>query len=231
MLALSYHPQDTQRSGQISLCIIHAASKDLKNPGMRRVGMHVKRYSTQRPHILKDTDHLLSMIRQVKMPQIAKLVKFDINRFFMSGENRLFADLVSDCFLSDIQLEACCLIDCIHEQSRRARAKLHQCLVRQSGNWHGVEMLPWAFRHLQTLRREFRGRGRDAETLRVLLYCLFKDDGFFVIDSTCEQWDQLCQELKRREDCYRFRQCFRSGCCYVGHPFVQRLGIVQDRCS
>ncbi|CAE7247164.1 unnamed protein product [Symbiodinium sp. CCMP2592] len=47
--------------GQVSLRIIHAAPKHFMNPGMRWIGMHLKSFIATHPHILKDSDHSLSL--------------------------------------------------------------------------------------------------------------------------------------------------------------------------
>ena len=145
--------------GQVSLRIIHAAPKHFMNPGMRWIGMHLKSFIAKHPHIRKDIDQLLSHLKRLKVPSTARLIKFDIKDFFMSGRHHLLSDLASQCFPEDI----------LHfEQSSCAGSRRTAALVSQSWHGDGLEMFGRAFGRmfLQTSRRRFRLRPGGAAMIR-----------------------------------------------------------------
>ena len=191
--------------GQVSLRIIHAAPKHFMNPGMRWIGMHLKSFIAKHPHILKDTDQLLSQLKRLKVPSTARLSKFDIKDFFMSGRHHLLSDLASQCFPEDIRTDARCMIDCILSnqvvqvpgEQRLLSVKVDTGMgLRCSG-----ELSDACFYKLAE-----EGFASDLEVQQrygVLHYSRFKDDGFIIIDGTREQRNSFCQQLKRIAGCFQ----------------------------
>ena len=191
--------------GQVSLRIIHAAPRHFMNPGMRWVATHLKEFIKQQPHILRDSDHLLAQIRQVRVPKTAKLVKFDIKDFFMSGKHQQLADLASSCFPPDVQFEARCLIDCILGNQIVHVPGDERYWAVKVGTGMGLrcsgELSDTCF--FKLCEEKFAADKAVQQQYGVLFYCRFKDDGFFIIDGPQDARIAICQELKRRSGCFQ----------------------------
>ncbi|CAE7846274.1 unnamed protein product, partial [Symbiodinium necroappetens] len=82
-----------KQPGNMGLRIIHSSPGLCISPAMRWISEHIRQFFSDKPHLLRDTDDLLFKLQSVVVSESAKLVRFDIRDYFMSGSHAQIADL------------------------------------------------------------------------------------------------------------------------------------------
>ena len=188
-------------AGDVKLRALHASPDNMMKPGMRYVAHVLKPILKGLPHILRDSDHLIAMIRGRRFPNTSKIVQFDIKDFFMSGSHN---DLASSC------------ARLVSPEVRRGFTKMLQMILRNQyvvldksaetayhtkvGSGMGMlcsgEISDACFYDLA--EKEWACNQAVCARHGILFYARFKDDGFFIVDGLPEVWYEFAWEFKRR---------------------------------
>ena len=171
--------------GEVSMRLIHSAPQHFMNPAMRWIGWNLKQFLSRQQHILRDSDHLIQLLRSVKVPSTARLVKFDIKDFFMSGHHDDISLLTSKCFPPAVQTGARDLIDSVIRNQVVTVPGVNKYWRVQVGTGMGLrcsgELSDCTFYKLA--EEKFATCSEVQRAFGIIFYCRFKDDGFFIIDT------------------------------------------------
>lgn len=71
---------------------LHTSASHPMKPAMRYVASTLNKVLKSQNFLIRDSAHLVSMLKNLCIPEDAKLIKFDIHDYFMSGKhNELIA--------------------------------------------------------------------------------------------------------------------------------------------
>lgn len=97
--------------GEQSMRIVHAAPGHFAKPAMRWVATMIQKHMGQRTHILKDTDHLLRLLKDVQVPEHTWLLRFGVKDFYMSDKHQTVSDAAGNAFPEHCRDSATLMVD------------------------------------------------------------------------------------------------------------------------
>ena len=80
--------------GKVAPRPIHACSTSVFAPAMRLISQILDKHVLRMDHILRNTDQLLSVLKNLKVPRRSVLLKLDVKDFFMSAHH---SNVVQQC--------------------------------------------------------------------------------------------------------------------------------------
>ena len=177
--------------GEQSMRIVHAAPRHFAKPAMRWVAMLIQKHLEQYNHILKDTDHLLRLLREVQVPEDSWLLRFDIKEFYMSGTQQATSDAASTAFPSQFRDSATLMVDHILKSQIVTDGFSDKYFRVNIGSGMGLtcsgELSDGAFCNLA--EKDFATNPEIQARYGILFYARFKDDG--IIIATCNRQDLI----------------------------------------
>ena len=209
--------------------LIHSAPQHFMNPAMRWIGWNLKQFLSRQQHILRDSDHLIQLLRSVKVPSTARLVKFDIKDFSMSGHHDDISLLTSKRFPPAVQTGARDLIDSVIRNQVVTVPGVNKYWRVQVGTGMGLrcsgELSDCTFYKLA--EEKFATCSEVQRAFGIIFYCRFKDDGFFIIDTPRAKLLEFWEQFKRKSAYFRICvwQRVNAWSWHAGSHAFQRPGM------
>ena len=76
-----------KEAGEVVPRAIHSYSACALAPGMRWLSRMLRVKLSHLPHLLIDSDHLIRLLRNFRLPATAKFLRFDVKDFYMTGSH------------------------------------------------------------------------------------------------------------------------------------------------
>ena len=193
-----------KQPGNMGLPIIHSSPGLCIRPAMRWISEHIRQFFSDKPHLRHDTDDLYTKLQSVVVSDSAKLVRFDIRDYFMSGSHAQIADLAARCFPQHLQTCARALIFCILSEQVVVIHGCEQAWKVRQGAGMGLscagEMSDAAFYFLA--EEHLAMDPEICAKYNVFFYSRFKDDALYIVDSRRELHLQFMEQLKAKAGVY-----------------------------
>ena len=193
-----------KQPGNMGLRIIHSSPGLCISPAMRWISEHIRQFFSDKPHLLRDTDDLLFKLLSVVVSESAKLVRFDIRDYFMSGSHAQIADLAARCFPQHLQTCARALIFFILSEQVVVIHGCDQAWKVRKGAGMGLlcagEISDAALYFLA--EEHFAMDPEICAKYNIVFYSRFKDDGLYIVDSPRELHLQFVEQFKAKAGVY-----------------------------
>ncbi len=201
--------------GHVVIRPLHCARVHFMKPGMRLVASTLREVLSRYQHILKDSDQLVKQLRHLRFPPSAKIIKFDIKDFFMSGRHSRLVAACTTHAPENFKGEFAELLTVILSNQfvalkceKQPDAPPIYTEVRRvlSGSGMGLlcsgEVSDVAFLDMVEIPMMLHSREANAKR-GILYYGRFKDDAIMLVDSSWDERASLCAELQERVDFFQ----------------------------
>lgn len=186
--------------GQQSMRIVHAAPRHFAKPAMRWISATIQHHLKQFNHILKDTDHLLQLLRNIQVPDNALLVRFDIKEFFMSGTHKAICEAAQHVFPPSCRKSALLMVEHILKSQIVTDEWSKKYFRVKIGSGMGLvcsgELSDSAFCHLA--EQDFVATPSIQQKYGIVFYGRFKDDGLIILTAPRELRNEFAALFKAK---------------------------------
>jgi hypothetical protein len=185
--------------GEVSMRAIHSTSTSPITVGMRWIRHRLRPVLRSVPCILRDSQHLLTQLKGITVPSRAKLFKFDVKEFFMSGEHRSLVSEVSSLIVSDRRafrevLEG--ILSCQYLMVPGVPGRWWQVQVGSGmGLMISGEISDLAFYSM--VESKFVLKAETKSKFDLIYYGRFKDDGLVILGGSPDSRREFFTEMKR----------------------------------
>ena len=208
---LHYTCKSHKPNGAVVLRPIHSYVKTPLAPGHRWLASQLDPILSQTPHLLKDSNDLMTRLKHLKVPAGCRAIKLDVKDFYLSGSHELIINKCSSLLPAESR----------GNFRLMASVVLHNQLVRSEhahGLWRVVEgtgmgMIPSGSLSDATLyacmEKDFILKPSVRRRYQILFYTRFRDDILMLVNNDIDTIRTLLDEIR----------------CHA-HPFVITLDSI-----